>query len=77
MPALLNRIISYMSAVPDYLIMLWNDYPAILIVAGALFVIALFFPELLQLSSAGSSLWRASCLQSRADLWDRDRTVIR
>ena len=44
MPALLNRIISYMSAVPDYLIMLWNDYPAILIVAGALFVIALFFP---------------------------------
>ncbi|MBP3879023.1 MAG: hypothetical protein J6D46_01790, partial [Lachnospiraceae bacterium] len=44
MPDLLNRIITYMSAVPDYLIMLWNDYPVILIVAGALFVIALFFP---------------------------------
>lgn len=44
MPDLLNRIINYMSAVPDYLIMLWNDYPVVLIVAGALFVIALFFP---------------------------------
>ena len=44
MPDLLNRIISYMSAVPDYLIMLWKDYPIILIVAGALFIIALFFP---------------------------------
>ena len=44
MPVLLNRIISYMSAVPDYLIMLWKEYPVILIVAGALFIIALFFP---------------------------------
>ena len=44
MQVLLNRIISYMSAVPDYLIMLWKEYPVILIIAGALFIIALFFP---------------------------------
>ena len=44
MQVLLNRVISYMAAVPDYLIMLWKEYPVILIVAGALFVIALFFP---------------------------------
>lgn len=63
MPVLLNRIISYMSAVPDYLIMLWKEYPVILIVAGALFIIALFFPDLLQPLSAGSSSWPVSCLQ--------------
>ena len=44
MQVLLNRVISYMAAVPDYLIMLWKEYPVILIVAGALFIIALFFP---------------------------------
>ena len=59
MPVLLNRIISYMSAVPDYLIMLWKEYPVILIVAGALFIIA----HLLQPLSAGSSSWPVSCLQ--------------